>query len=41
MDAILRLIASYIYDYAVAGAGMPSYRGTFEQCVPEKLKAKE
>lgn len=37
MDIILNLIAKIVYKYGKEGAGMPSFRGTYEFEVPIEL----
>lgn len=37
VDIILNLIAKIVYKYGKEGAGMPSYRGTYELEVPIEL----
>ncbi len=37
MKSVLEFVAAIAHKYAVEGAGMPSYRGTYEETVPSIL----
>lgn len=37
MKSFLKFVASIAHKYALEGAGMPSYRGTYEETVPSAL----
>ncbi len=38
MEALLTLIANFIYQYGVTCAGAPSFHGSYEAPVPSQLR---